>query len=233
MVSQIKNDLKKLSNKEKAVVLMGFFKTAPGEYGEGDKFIGVTVPNTRIIAKKYQDISIDKTVELLKSEVHEHRLCALLILVVKYENGNQQEKKRIYHTYLKNSKYINNWDLVDLSAHKIVGEYILLEPKERKTLLKLASSQDLWERRISIVATFAFIKKQQFDETLKISKILLEDSHDLIHKAVGWMLRELGKKDQSIEENFLEEHHKIMPRTMLRYSIEKFSDKKRKYYMKK
>ena len=224
----LKEDLKSLGDEERAKILQRFFKTGPGEYGEGDKFLGVVVPETRKVAKKHLDLSLGEIEELLQSEIHEVRLAALLILVEKYKKTKDKE---IVDFYLKNTSRINNWDLVDLTAHKILGDYLL--DRDKGVLYSLAKSDNLWERRISIIATFAFIDERRFEDSLKLSEMLLNDKHDLIHKAVGWVLREIGKKDQEVEEVFLRKHHKEMPRTMLRYSIEKFSEEKRKFYMKK
>jgi len=227
---KIKKRLKQLANKEKAEVLQRFFKTGPGEYGEGDVFIGVKVPDLRKVAKVFQDIATEDVIVLLESAIHEERLLALLILVRKYVKGNETAKKRIYRLYLKKTKFINNWDLVDVTAHHIVGDYLM--DKNKAPLYRLAKSEDLWERRIAILATFYFIKHGKYEETLKIAKILLTDKEDLIHKAVGWMLREIGKRDMIFEEMFLKQHYKEMPRTMLRYAIEKFPEPKRQKYLK-
>jgi len=227
---KIKKRLKQLANKEKAEVLQRFFKTGPGEYGEGDVFIGVKVPDLRKVAKDFQDIATEDVIVLLESAIHEERLLALLILVRKYVKGNETAKKRIYRLYLKKTKFINNWDLVDVTAHHIVGDYLM--DKNKAPLYRLAKSEDLWERRIAILATFYFIKHGKYEETLKIAKILLTDKEDLIHKAVGWMLREIGKRDMILEEMFLQKHYKEMPRTMLRYAIEKFPEPKRQKYLK-
>ena len=227
---KIKKRLKQLANKEKAEVLQRFFKTGPGEYGEGDVFIGVKVPDLRKVAKDFQDIATEDVIVLLESAIHEERLLALLILVRKYVKGNETAKKRIYRLYLKKTKFINNWDLVDVTAHHIVGDYLM--DKNKAPLYRLAKSEDLWERRIAILATFYFIKHGKYEETLKIAKILLTDEEDLIHKAVGWMLREIGKRDMIFEEMFLKQHYKEMPRTMLRYAIEKFPEPKRQKYLK-
>jgi 3-methyladenine DNA glycosylase AlkD len=226
---EIVKNLEKLANPEKAKVLAGFFKTGKGEYGEGDVFLGIRVGDIRKEAKRNKTMELNEVKELLKSKIHEHRLAALLILVEKYQKSDEKGKKRIYDFYWKNSKKVNNWDLVDLSADKIVGDYLF--DKDKKLLYKLARSKNLWERRIAIIATFHFIKNGKFDDTLRISEILLNDKHDLIHKAVGWMLREVGKRDQKVEEKFLKKHYKKMPRTMLRYAIERFDEKKRKFYM--
>ena len=234
---KIQKELSSHANPKQAKLLSGFFKTKKGEYGEGDVFYGIKVPVTRTIAKKYSsELSLTETEELLHSKIHEERLCALLILIQKYEtNGTTQEnKKEIFDLYLTNTKYINNWDLVDLSAPKIIGEYLYSHPKEKILLKKLAKSNLLWDRRISILSTFYFIYKKLSDETLQIAELLLNDKEDLIHKAVGWMLREIGKRcTLEEEEKFLKKYYKIMPRTMLRYAIEKFDNKKRKFYLNK
>ncbi len=225
--SDVIKDLQKISNPEKAKILQRFFKTGKGQYGEGDIFLGITVPEQRRIAKKYKALDLNEIQKLLLSKIHEHRLTAILILTYQF----LESKEKITKFYLKNTKYINNWDLVDLSADKILGEYLI--DKNKDILYKLAKSKNLWEKRISIIATFNFIKNNKFEDALRISEILLNDKHDLIHKAVGWMLREIGKRDLQTEEGFLKKYHKQMPRTMLRYAIERFPDKKRKFYMKK
>ena len=229
-VKEIQKKLKHLGNKEKAKKHQSFFKTGPGEYGEGDIFVGVTVPELRRLAKEYKTIGINETKQLLKSKIHEERLLSLFLLIHRYSKGDEPEKKRIYELYLKNTYFINNWDLVDSSAGHIVGAFLF--DKSKKPLYYLVKSENLWERRISIISTFYFIKRNQFSDTLKISKILLSDKEDLIHKAVGWMLREVGKRDISVEEIFLKKHYKNMPRTMLRYAIEKFPESKRQRYLK-
>jgi len=226
----IRSKLRKLGNKQKARILQGFFKTGQGGHGKGDIFIGVRVPEIRKLAGKYQDMSTTDVQKLLKSPLHEERLLALIILVIKYSKGNDVVKKRIYKLYLKNTRHINNWDLVDLTAEKIVGDY--LTDKSKEPLYKLAKSNSLWERRISIMATFHFIKQNNFVQTLIVAKMLLKDKEDLIHKAVGWMLREIGKRHLSTEEKFLNEHSQEMPRTMLRYAIERFPESKRQGYLK-
>jgi 3-methyladenine DNA glycosylase AlkD len=226
-LDQIKSDLKKEADKEKIPIYQNFFKTNKGQYGEGDIFIGVTVPNTRKIAKKYKDTSLKIVESLLESKIHEERLLGVLILVQKY---NDTDDNKIPEFYLKHNQKINNWDLVDLSADKILGKYYL--NKSREPLYKLAKSKNLWEKRTSIIATFHYIKNNDFKDTLKIAKILLNDKHDLIHKAVGWMLREIGKRNLQTEECFLRSHYKKMPRTMLRYAIEKFPEEKRQAYLK-
>jgi 3-methyladenine DNA glycosylase AlkD len=228
-LAELRSELKKAANPSKAKFLSGFFKTGKGEYGEGDIFLGITVPETRKIAIKYRNLALKNVESLLKSKIHEERLCALLLLVNNYEN-NSRERDKIFDFYLRNTKYINNWDLVDLSSHEIVGDYLL--DKKKSVLYKLAKSKNIWERRIAMISTYAFIRNQQFNDVLRISAILLKDKHDLIHKAVGWMLREAGKRNQQVEEDFLRKHYKGMPRTMLRYAIEKFPEKKRKAYLK-
>ncbi len=228
----IDKDLRKLADKEKARILQGFFKTGKGQYGEGDVFWGISVPDLRKIARESRGMVFEGIEKYLKSGVHEKRLLALLILIEKYKRTDYDGGRRVlFNFYLANSKSVNNWDLVDLSAPNIVGDY-LLNKKDRRVLVRLAKSENLWERRIGIIATFTFIRNGEFDDALRISKILLKDSHDLIHKAVGWMLREIGKRDLEIEESFLKIHYRDMPRTMLRYAIEKFDEDKRKRYLK-
>ncbi|MFC1806974.1 DNA alkylation repair protein [Candidatus Omnitrophota bacterium] len=229
-ISKIKQELRKSASKEKAQILQRFFKTGPGEYGEGDIFIGVQVPAIRKLSKQCSDTSLKDLAQLLKSTIHEERLLALLILVLQYKNSDKENKRKIFDLYLSNTKYINNWDLIDLTAYHIVGQYLV--KKSKVILYSLARSRCLWERRISILSTFYYIKQNKFEYSLKIAKILLNDEHDLIHKAVGWMLREIGKRDQAVEENFLMLHYKKMPRTMLRYAIERFSEPKRQAYLK-
>jgi 3-methyladenine DNA glycosylase AlkD len=226
---KIRKRLRQFASKEKAKVLQGFFKTGPGEYGDGDVFLGVVVPDIRRVAKEFRDASLGEITMLLASTVHEERLLALLMLVHTYGGGDDRLKRKIYSLYLKNTNYINNWDLADLSAPNIVGAFLL--DKSRKPLYAFARSKDLWKRRIAIVATFAFIKQNDFDDTLGIAKILLTDEHDLLHKAVGWMLREVGKRSLPVEEKFLRQHYKKMPRTMLRYAIERFPEGKRQRYL--
>jgi 3-methyladenine DNA glycosylase AlkD len=229
MLNQIKSDLLQLSNPEKAKNLSRYFQTGKGQYGEGDVFLGIPVPEQRRIAKRYLNLPLDDIQELLSSEIHEHRLTALLILVSKYGKADNPGKEEIFSFYLKNTENINNWDLVDLTAPKIVGDYLF--NKDTSILFKLAKSKNLWERRIAVLSTFRFIDNNDFEDALSIAKLLLHDKHDLIHKAVGWMLREIGKRDQEIEERFLSKYHMQMPRTMLRYAIEKFEENKRKFYL--
>jgi 3-methyladenine DNA glycosylase AlkD len=227
---EISKRLKKLENKQQAAISRKFFKTGPGEYGEGDIFIGIRVPVLRKLVKDYFELPIKEIQSLLKSPVHEERLLALLLMVRKASGRSDDIKKSIYELYLKNTRFVNNWDLVDASAEHVVGAY--LRDKNKSVLYRLAESEDLWERRIAIMSTFHYVKHHDFLETLRISKILLFDRHDLIHKATGWMLREIGKRDLQTEENFLKTHYKKMPRTMLRYAIEKFPESKRQRYLK-
>lgn len=228
-LNNLKKEIQSLENKEKAKIMQGFFKTGRGQYGEGDVFLGLTVPESRALAKKYSALSYEEIRLLLESKIHEERLIALLMLVNNYQK-NKEKQEEIYNFYLSNSKRINNWDLVDLTADKIMGNYLFDKPKD--ILYRLAKSENIWERRISIISTFHFIKNNSFDDTLSIAKILLGDKHDLIHKAVGWMLREVGKRDMEKEEQFLKEHYKKIPRTALRYAIEKFPENKRQYYLR-
>lgn len=226
----IRAELKKLTNKEKAQTLQGFFKTGPGEYGEGDVFIGVKVPELRKLVKDYSDITLRDCGELLSSKIHEERLLALLMLIKKYGTGDDEMKTKIYQFYMGKTQFINNWDLVDLSAPHIVGTYLI--QRSKKDLYSLVKSKNLWERRIAVIATFYFIKDNQFSDTLALSEKLLEDKEDLMQKAVGWMIREVGKRDLKTEEAFLKLHYNKMPRTMLRYAIEKFPEDKRQKYLK-
>jgi len=232
-LSEIKNELKRLGDAERATHALRFFKTGKGEYGEGDKFIGASVPTQRAVAKKFKQIPLIEVFELMKSEFHEHRLTALFILVDKYKKADEKTKKQIADFYLANLKYVNNWDLVDSSAHKIIGEYLLENPGERDILYKLARSNHLWSKRVSIISTFTLIREKQSNDALKIAEILLKDEHDLMHKAVGWMIREIGNRDHATEKKFLDKHFKYMPRTMLRYAIEKLPPAEKSYYMKK
>jgi 3-methyladenine DNA glycosylase AlkD len=224
-------DLHTAADPAKAVLSASFFKTGPGQYGEGDTFIGVTVPRQRAIAAKYfRDLSLDETIQLLKGPIHEQRLTALIILVEKFNRADSVVQDQIYALYLENTAYINNWDLVDASASYIVGPY--LEHRDRSILMTLAKSNSLWERRIAIVASGYFIRYGQYADTLRLATMLLRDTHDLIHKAVGWMLREVGKRDRKALEGFLATHYRTMPRTMLRYAIEHFEPEVRLRYLK-
>ncbi len=227
---QIIDELKALGGSEIAEHSQRFFKTGAGEYGEGDIFLGIRVPVIRKRVKELFTISLQDNLDLLKSPYHEARLLALLILVKKYlSSKTRAEKKAIYQAYMKHTEFINNWDLVDSSAGQIVGAYLF--SKNRKPLYRLVRSKSLWERRIGVMATFYFIKKEDFSDTLAIAELLLKDEEDLIHKAVGWMLREVGNRNLKKEESYLNKHYKNMPRTMLRYAIEKFSEKKRQVYL--
>lgn len=226
---QVKTEIKKLSNPEHATKLQGFFKTDKGKYGEGDIFLGVRVPDQRRIAKKYKNIPLTDVIELLQSGIHEHRLTALFILTEQFNRGDEEARQRIVDMYLGNTAYVNNWDLVDSSAHKILGAWLV--DKARDVLYEMAESENLWERRISIISTFAFINRGDLADALALARALIEDGHDLIHKASGWVLREVGKKDQSALETFLLEHYEKMPRTMLRYAIERLPEERRRFYM--
>ena len=212
IIKIISKHMRSLGNSAIAEHSKRFFKTGDGEYGEGDKFLGIRVPVIRKLIKQYQDISVDESVIILESEYHEERLFALLMLVKMFEKGNEKKKKQICNIYLQNTRYINNWDLVDSSASQIVGAYLC--SRDKKILYELAKSESLWERRISIMATFYLIRNNQFCDTLNIAKILIQDKEDLIHKAVGWMLREVGKRNIIIEKDYLKKHLKNMPRTM-------------------
>ncbi|MDP7583139.1 MAG: DNA alkylation repair protein [SAR324 cluster bacterium] len=229
-VKTIHNDLLQLANEQIAEHSQRFFKTGKGEYGEGDIFLGIRVPVLRKLVKKYRGISIAEVRRLLHSKFHEERLLAVLMLVQLFKSGDESEQKLIYDLYLENTGFINNWDIVDISASNIVGAH--LYEKDKAPLYDLVQSKTMWERRISIIATFYLIRQNEFDDTLKIAEILLNDEEDLIQKAVGWMLREVGKREIESEEEFLQEHYKKMPRTMLRYAIEKFPETSRKMYLR-
>lgn len=275
LLPKLTKELLGFKDPKRALFVAGYFKTGKGQYGEGDIFLGISVPQQRKIAKKYQELDLPDLQTLLANKVHDFRLVALFILVIKYKKARlEKEKKEIVDLYLKNTKQINNWDLVDSSAGYILGDYLyhkchpesfghpeqsegsqdklregsnrdssaepaLSQPnvpqndKDKKILYKLARSNNIWQRRISIIATQGFIRNNKFEDTLKISEILLNDKHDLIHKAVGWMLREVGNRDLKTEENFLDRHYQKMPRTMLRYAIEKLEKRKREFYMKR
>jgi 3-methyladenine DNA glycosylase AlkD len=230
MLDALRNEVELSANPEKAEVLQRFFKTGTGQYGEGDVFAGIVVPVSRKIAKQFANLPDDGILALLKSKIHEERLIALLILISQFEKGNAYKKEQVFYLYLQHTAFVNNWDLVDLSAEKIVGAY--LNGKSKETLYNLAHSKSLWERRISIISTFHYIKQGQYDDTIAVAGILLKDKEDLIHKAVGWMLREVGKRcSEEAEEVFLRKHSNKMPRTMLRYAIERFSPEKRRLYL--
>ena len=228
--TEIKTRLRDLGSPEDALFLQRFFKTAPGQYGHGDIFIGVRVPDTRRLLKEFKGLTADDVMPLLRSPVHEERLFALLALVRSFAAGNEAVREQVYRLYLGNTAWINNWDLVDISAPHIVGAF--LEGKNSEPLYQLVRSESLWERRIAILATFHFIRRGHFDDTLALARLLLHDREDLMHKAVGWMLREVGKRDQAVAEEFLKEQCRVMPRTMLRYAIEKFTPELRQQYLR-
>ncbi len=230
MLLSLIKEIQSKKNLQKAKSLQRYFKTREGEYGAGDFFLGLTSEQIKNIAKKYSGLSLPKLQILIRSKVHEYRMCVLRILVLKYEKADENGKARIFNFYLENAERINNWDLIDVSAPKIVGHFLF--DKEKDILYKFAKSKNLWKKRIAIISTYYFIKQSEFNDTLKISEILMKDSHDLIHKAVGWMLREIGNKNPNIEKNFLEEYYKTMPRTMLRYAIEKFPEVERKKWLR-
>jgi len=230
-LAKLKKELYNLADPRRARISRRFFKTGKGEYGEGDIFLGIKVPQQRKIAIKYGNLDFNEIGKLLKDKIHECRFIALIILIKKYQNADWKGKKGIFNFYLRNSKRINNWDLIDISAPKIVGDYLL--NKDKKILYRLARSKNLWQRRIAVLSTFSFIKNKQFKDVFRIIEILLDDQHDLIHKATGWMLREVGNMDLDQEEIFLKKHSSHLARTTLRYAIEKFNEKKRKKYLKK
>lgn len=253
MIEDIKNDLQKYATRKNKEVLQRFFKTGPGEYGEGDVFLGVKVPDQRKVAKIHKDIPLDEVSKLMNDKIHECRLTGVIILVNKFKISNEKNQTEIVRFYLDNLKGVNNWDLVDLSAPYILGGWLVSQlsniiyhlsnksqnpkaiknnPYTEEVAKKMARSKNLWERRIAMMSTFGLIRNYEFDLALEIAEILLKDEHDLIHKAVGWMLREIGKKSMKTEEKFLKEHYKNMPRTMLRYAIEKFPEEKRQNYLK-
>ncbi len=231
IVTEIRQRLHQLANSGKAVILQRFFKTKPGEYGEGDVFLGINAPVLKALVKEYKNISVAEAEELLHSDIHEERALALQFWVRLYTKKIPDNKELIYQRYLANTEWINNWDLVDATASHIVGNHLL--QRDRKILFQLAKSGSLWERRISIIATHHFIRNHDFADTLKIAAMLLNDDEDLMHKAVGWMLREVGNRDLATEEEFLEKNYHKMPRTMLRYAIEKFPEAKRKSWLTK
>lgn len=231
-IEAVKDELDKHKDAEKAAFLPRYFKVIPGGYGEGDQFIGVTVPLQRKVARKYcREVSLDEIEVLLREPIHEYRLTALFLLVLKYDKAKDEgEQRAIVDLYLNNIPYINNWDLVDASADKILGPYFF--ERERDLLYTFARSEHLWKQRIAIITTFHFIRNGQYHDTFDIARILLQNKHDLIHKAVGWMLRETGNRDFAAEYSFLKEHYREMPRTMLRYAIEKFDESLRQQFLK-
>jgi 3-methyladenine DNA glycosylase AlkD len=229
-VGDIEQRLRSLASREKAEVLQSFFKTGPGQYGEGDIFFGIPVPQLRKLAREYANTTLTDSIKLLKSPVHEQRLLALLLLIQSFSGGDDHQKEEIFKLYLKHRSYVNNWDLVDLSAPHIVGKYLYDKPRD--VLYRMAISRSLWERRISVISTLYFIRQNRFSDTFSLSRILLQDEHDLIQKAVGWMLREVGKRNVEAEKEFIDAHYRKMPRTMLRYAIERFPKTTRMRYLK-
>lgn len=230
--ADVKTALETYANVDDAVFLQRFFKTGAGQYGEGDIFIGVRVPKTRLVCKTFKLLPLSEVQVLLDSPVHEHRLAGLIIMTLQYPRANEAGKKQLYELYMANvyKGRVNNWDLVDVSAERIVGPYLADKPKD--ILYELARSDNLWQRRVAVLSTFAYIKQGEPGVTLELAELLLHDTHDLIHKAVGWMLREVGKRvDEAILIDFLDRHAAVMPRTMLRYAIERLSVDKRTYYM--
>lgn len=227
----VQGDLRILADKKRAKLLQGYFKTGKGEYAQGDKFIGLTVPQVRAVAEKYRDLPLRDLEKLLHNKIHEFRLTALFILYNQFKKASDTSKKQIFTFYLANTKWINNWDLVDLSAKYIVGGYLMDHRGEITILYKLSKSESIWERRIAVLGTFLFIDRNDVRESIKIAEILLHDPHDLMHKAVGWMLREIGKRDEKALVDYLSTRYKTMPRTMLRYAIEKFDENTRLAYL--
>jgi 3-methyladenine DNA glycosylase AlkD len=228
---KILKKLKAAASAQRAKDLSRFFKTGPGEYGEGDIFLGLTVPQIRAIVKADSDIDLREVEKLIASKFHEVRMAALFFLVAKTKKASPETRKKIFKFYIDHRRRINNWDLVDLSAPTVAGEHLLASPGERKILKTLSQETSIWSRRIAIIATFAFIRARRFNELLALAKKYLTDEEDLMHKATGWMLREVGKRDKKVLEKFLEQHAPEMPRTMLRYAIEKFSPEERKHYL--
>lgn len=227
--ASLRRELHALASPEIALLQQRYFKTGPGQYGEGDIFLGIKVPPLRALAKRYREVKLDVVSNLLASPYHEERLLALLLLMQLYQRGDDEQQSAAFDLYLNHTQHINNWDLVDVSAPHIVGHH--LENRPREILHTLAHSASLWERRIAILATFHFIRLKDFHDALRIAETLLADQHDLMHKAVGWMLREVGKRDLAAEENFLQKHYCNMPRTMLRYAIERFPEPRRLQYL--
>ncbi len=230
LIAAIERDLESLADASRVAILQRFFKTGPGEYGEGDRFRGLRVPTLRGLARKHQDLSLADSGRLLSSPFHEDRLLALLILILQYYRGGQSVRDQIHRFYLEHTRLVNNWDLVDASAPHLLGHYLVDRPRD--LLTRLAASGNLWERRLAIIATLHFIKRQEFDDTLRMARLLLKDPEDLIHKAVGWMLREVQKRDTAVAEAFLMENYRQMPRTMLRYAIERLPEARRQAYLK-
>lgn len=231
--SDILRQLESFGSPERARASLRFFKCGKGEYGEDDRFLGVTVPEQRTIVKEHRDLPFPEIEKLLRSPCHEARLTGLLILTYQFEKTDEKKQKEIFDFYLAHLSAVNNWDLVDVTAPSIVGGYLAEKESERKILYRFAKSKNLWERRIAVVSTFAFIRRGDFADTLSIAEILLGDTHDLIRKATGWMLREVGKRDELVLKRFLDAYADAMPRTMLRYAIERFPERERKYYLSK
>jgi 3-methyladenine DNA glycosylase AlkD len=227
----LRQELKSQADASQAEALRRYFKTGPGQYGEGDIFLGLKTPTIRAAVKKYKSLEMGDLELLLHSPIHEERSCALAILKERFKREEEAGRKELYEFYLRNTERINNWDLVDISAPDIVGSY--LADKDRSILYELATSTSIWERRIAVLSTFSFIRQGDFRDALRIAEIVLHDEHDLLHKATGWMLREIGKRDPRAEEKFLDRHYRTMPRTALRYAIEKFPEEKRRHYMGK
>ena len=230
-LDSLREDLRKFERPEKEKIFIRYFKAGKGEYAEGDKFLGLKTGETRSVAARYKNIEYQDIKKLLASPIHEERICAVMILVQRFEKGDTKIRKEVFEFYLKNLDGINNWDLVDISCPKIIGRYLYETGESRKFFYTFAKSDNLWKRRIAMMSTFFYIKQNDFKDTLKIAEILLNDKHDLIHKAVGWMLREIGNRDLGVEEEFLKKYYKKMPRTMLRYAIEKFPESLRKQYL--
>lgn len=228
--ARLSAELHALASPELVGLQQRFFKTGPGQYGESDVFLGIKVPPVRALAKQHRDVELDTITTLLHSKYHEERLFALLLLMQFYERATDKDRIAAFDLYLGNTSHINNWDLVDVSSPHIVGRHLADRP--RKVLHRMARSSSLWERRIAIISTFYFIRNNDFDDTLSIANTLLHDEQDLMHKAVGWMLREVGKRDLEAEETFLLRHYHDMPRTMLRYAIERFPERRRQQYLK-
>ena len=225
----VREKLKQLADPQQAVNLRRFFKTGKGQYSEGDIFLGIKVPIQRVLVKSAYTIEVNEVTNLLHSKIHEERMTALLILVTKFEKGDEKMKQTIFNLFIDNTKWINNWDLVDVTVPKVIGTHLL--HRDKSILYTFSESESLWERRIAIVSTFTFIRDNQFNDTLLIAKLLLNDTHDLIHKATGWMLREVGKRDQNTLEEFIKKYYSSIPRTTLRYAIEKFPEALRKSYL--
>lgn len=228
-ISSIRSRLRQLASPAQAAIARRFFKTGKGEYGEGDEFLGIKVPQIRALVRDCDALGEQQVLSLLRSRFHEERMLGLYCLVRRFQRGGEGARQRVFHLYLSNTRWINNWDLVDTSAPHIVGAWLL--DKDRAVLRRLARSSSLWERRVAVLATQAFIRKGQFGDTIEIVRSLLGDEHDLMHKACGWMLRETGSRDEAVLEAFLARHVEEMPRTMLRYAIEKLPERRRKEWL--